>query len=253
MRPKMSKINRKSAVPLYSQLKRLLIADLAARGLEAGDRMPGEHELCETYDVSRTVVRQALLELEHEGFVRRERGRGTFVGDLHSSRGIGGALVGTFEDIQSGGGEQHSYVVRKGITRAAPPVARDLGLAVNAEVVEIERIREVDGVPWAFTRTHLPTDVGRPLLDLPLEDVSLFGVLERDYGIRFERAHRSVEVALAPEAVSTALGIALEAPMLVMRSVSLDAEDRPVERFVGYHRGDLSRMDIEVRRSLQDG
>ncbi|MCD5314089.1 GntR family transcriptional regulator [Kineosporia babensis] len=253
MGPKTSKIDRRSAVPLYSQLKRLLVADLAVQGLEPGDRMPGEHELCESYDVSRTVVRQALLELEHEGVIRRERGRGTFVADLHSSRGIGGALVGTFEDIQSEGTEQHSYVVRKGVVPATALVARDLQVGVGDEVVEIERIREVDGVKWAFTRTHLPMAVGLPLLDLPLEDVSLFGILERDYGIRFERANRSVEVGLAPETVASALEIAAGAPMLVMRSLSLDGSGRPVERFVGYHRGDRSRMEIEVRHAPQEG
>ncbi|WP_308798534.1 GntR family transcriptional regulator [Agromyces silvae] len=245
----MNGVDRRSPIPFYLQLKDAIVADIARRALEPGDRLPGEMEMCEHYDVSRTVVRQALLELEREGFVRREKGRGTFVGDPHSSRGIGGALVGTFEDIQSNAGEQHSSLLRRGLVSASPQVARDLGIDEGVEVVEIERLREVDGSPWAYTRTQLPLDIGRPLLDIPLEDVSLFGILEREYGVRFDHAKRSVEADVASEAVANALGVAVGAAMLIMRSLSFDADGRAIERFAGWHRGDRSRLDIEVRNA----
>ncbi|MFJ8601415.1 GntR family transcriptional regulator [Streptomyces shenzhenensis] len=239
-------IDRRSDIPFYAQLKRLLREDIAARGMEPGDRLPGDHELCDRYQVSRTVVRQALLELEHEGVVRREKGRGTFVGDPRTSQGFGGALVGTFEDIQSNAGEQHSRTLFRGIVTASPQVARDLALPEGADVVEIQRIREVDGVPWAFTRTFLPLEVGRGLLDIELEDVSLFGVLERRFGIRFEHARRSVEADLANDTVASALGCPAGAAVLVMRSISFDQAGRPIERFTGFHRGDRSRLNVDV-------
>jgi GntR family transcriptional regulator len=242
-------IDRRSPVPFYSQLKALMLADIAARGLEAGDRIPTERELCDTYDVSRTVVRQTLLELEHEGVISREKGRGTFLADRRTSAGFGGALVGTFEDIQSEEGHQHSRVVRRGIVPASQRIADDLGVGEGAEVVEIERIREVDGVPWAFTRTHLPLDIGRPLLDVPLEDVSLFGILERQFGVTFHRARRSFVAEQASQQVAEALDVDPGAPILVMRSVSFDESGRAVERFAGFHRGDLSRLDVEVQHS----
>ncbi|AXG81931.1 GntR family transcriptional regulator [Streptomyces paludis] len=244
-----SAIDRRSDIPFYAQLKRLLREDIAARGLEPGDRLPGDHELCDTYQVSRTVVRQALLELEHEGAVRREKGRGTFVGDPRTSHGFGGALVGTFEDIQGNAGEQRSRTLFRGVVAATAQVARDLAVPEGADVVEIRRVREVDGVPWAFTRTFLPLDVGQPLLDIELEDVSLFGVLERRFGIRFERARRSVEADVANETVATALDCAQGAAVLVMRSVSFDRAGRPIERFTGFHRGDRSRLNVEVVHS----
>lgn len=242
-------IDRRSPVPFYSQLKALMLADIAARGLEPGDRIPTERELCEGYDVSRTVVRQTLLELEHEGVISREKGRGTFLADRRSSAGFGGALIGTFEDIQSEEGHQHSRVVRRGIVPAPQRIADDLAIDEGAEVVEIERIREVDGVPWAFTRTHLPLDIGRPLLDVPLEDVSLFGILERDFGVRFDRARRSFVAELASQQVAEALDVDLGAPILAMRSVSYDESGRAVERFAGFHRGDVSRLDVEIQHT----
>ena len=40
-----------------------------------GDQIPGEQDLCKLYGVSRTVVRQALLELELEGAIIRRKGQ----------------------------------------------------------------------------------------------------------------------------------------------------------------------------------
>ena len=71
-------VERGSAVPFYAQLKALLVADLESGRLQPGDRLPGEHDLCRRFGVSRTVVRQALGELEAEGRLRRRKGRGTF-------------------------------------------------------------------------------------------------------------------------------------------------------------------------------
>jgi GntR family transcriptional regulator len=115
--------------------------------------------------------------------------------------------------------------------------------------VEVERLRLLDGEPWAHTVTQFPRGVGEALLTADLTDVSLYGLLERHGQVRFERARRSIEAGVAPTVVATLLGIADGAPVLVMRSISYDDTGMPVERFTGHHRGDRSRLDIDVRRS----
>lgn len=68
-----------------------------------GDLKPGvrlsERELCERYGVSRTVVREALRQLEAEGFIEIEAYRGAIVSELSIERAehlfdIRGALEG---------------------------------------------------------------------------------------------------------------------------------------------------------------
>jgi GntR family transcriptional regulator, transcriptional repressor for pyruvate dehydrogenase complex len=50
-------------------------------GLKPGDRLPSEGELCRTYDVSRTVVREVIASMKARGLVDARRGSGLFVGE----------------------------------------------------------------------------------------------------------------------------------------------------------------------------
>ena len=50
--------------------------------------------MCRRYDVSRTVIRQALRDLEHEGLIVREKGRGTFVAEPKLREGLFQELTG---------------------------------------------------------------------------------------------------------------------------------------------------------------
>lgn len=74
------KLDRQSFVPLYRQIKDLLLDRIQHGELAVGDVIPSEAQLGAAFEVSRLTVRQALYELRVEGYVIREKGRGTFVG-----------------------------------------------------------------------------------------------------------------------------------------------------------------------------
>jgi GntR family transcriptional regulator len=60
-------INFESRIPYYIQLMDILKEKVQLGNWSPGDQIPGEQDLCELYGVSRTVVRQALRELEYGG------------------------------------------------------------------------------------------------------------------------------------------------------------------------------------------
>jgi GntR family transcriptional regulator, transcriptional repressor for pyruvate dehydrogenase complex len=61
----------------------LQIHELIREGkFKAGDQLPSERELSETFQVSRTSVREALRALETQGLVVSRTGMGNFVADL---------------------------------------------------------------------------------------------------------------------------------------------------------------------------
>lgn len=65
--------------PLHQRIYSAMMQRIEAGEWGQGAVLPTENELCETYQVSRGTIRQVLAEMENEGLVRRERGRGTFL------------------------------------------------------------------------------------------------------------------------------------------------------------------------------
>ena len=64
---------------IYKNIK-LDINNKISEGLyKLGEKIPSERVLSTLYGVSRMTIRQALLELDNEGIIHRENGRGAFV------------------------------------------------------------------------------------------------------------------------------------------------------------------------------
>ena len=68
----------KLANQLYEQILDWIISGM----LTEGDKLPSENELCKSFQVSRPIVREAMLKLQTDGLVNTKKGIGTFV--LHS-------------------------------------------------------------------------------------------------------------------------------------------------------------------------
>jgi multiple sugar transport system substrate-binding protein len=66
-------------LPIYVQLKTLLLEEIIGGRYGSGGQLPTEHELCAQYGISRTPVHRALAELAEDGAIFRHRRRGTFV------------------------------------------------------------------------------------------------------------------------------------------------------------------------------
>lgn len=65
-------------VPKYTQLKEHLMQRIREGDIGFGEQLPSENELAREFKLSRHTVRQTFGELETEGWIRREQGRGTF-------------------------------------------------------------------------------------------------------------------------------------------------------------------------------
>ncbi len=74
-------INRNSPIPVYHQLKTLILEQIESGLWRPGDRIPTQQELCRMHNISRSPVRQALNDLAYEGLLVRRPGLGTFVSD----------------------------------------------------------------------------------------------------------------------------------------------------------------------------
>jgi GntR family transcriptional regulator len=68
-----------SDLPIYRQIMRQVTDALSGGRLRPGDKLTSQRELAEQLVVSPLTVKKAYDELEREGLIATERGRGTFV------------------------------------------------------------------------------------------------------------------------------------------------------------------------------
>jgi len=69
-------IDPKLPIPVYFQLKTLLLEEILDGRYGPDGRLPTEHQLCERHGTSRKPVTRALSELATEGVAIRHRRRG---------------------------------------------------------------------------------------------------------------------------------------------------------------------------------
>ena len=72
-------VDKESRIPIYLQLKELIKERILQGEYRPGQLIPSERELCMQYGISRMTARQAIGELQNEGYLYKLQGKGTFV------------------------------------------------------------------------------------------------------------------------------------------------------------------------------
>ncbi len=246
-------IDFESHIPYYIQLIDLFKEQVHQKKWLPGEQIPGEQELCELYHVSRTVVRQALRELELAGVITRRKGKGTFISEPKISEGLIQKLTGFYQDMVERGLKPVTKVLHQRVVGANPQVARFLKVQPGTLVVDIQRLRFINDEPIQLVTTYIPYHIFPPLATVDLTDRSLYEFLEKEGGIRLMRGRRYIEAVLANETEAELLHIERGSPLLMLDSVTYGEADLPIEYYHALHRGDRSRFEVElVRLSDQD-
>lgn len=244
-------IDRGSPLPYYYQLKEILRERVTSGELAPGDRLDGEHVLCERYGVSRTVVRQALSDLHRENVLDRQKGRGTFVAHERTSQSLVQSLNGLYDDVRSMGRTLHSEVRSLTVELADADVAARLEIPPETPVTAIERLRFVDGEPWVYTLSHVPVRYAPDLVDQDLREDSLYRLLCERYGQSLVRSRRMVEAHRTDPPLTKDLQIGPSDPVLKLTNVTYGSHGAPIETFIAFHRADRSRFEVDIVQSEQ--
>lgn len=241
-------IDRDSPVPYYHQLKELLRAEIVTGRWPAGAQIPSEPELCRLLDVSRTVVRQALGDLGHEGLLRRRKGLGTFVAEPKIHGRLVQSLTGFHDDMLAQGRVPRTRVLDQRVIPAPKIVAHELGLPEGTPVVMIDRVRSVDDEPIVLVTTYLPEALVPGLAEIDFTDRSLYQTLAARYGLIIERGRRLLESIAATAACAERLGVEPGDPLLFLRSVTYLPDGRAIEYYEARHRGDRTILEVDLVR-----
>lgn len=241
-----SAIRKTGAVPYYAQLAALLRDAIVDGTWEPGRALPSEQEIGAFFGLSRTAVRQALGELQAEGLVRKEKGRGSFVRGPRRAEFVVQELRGFFDEMSEQGKQVSTDVLCLETTTSPAEEAALLGIPTGSKVVQLDRLRRVDGEPICLTRTLLPLPRFAGLAGQDLSGTSLYEVLGDAFGVEPRTGWRTVEATAADRPTAALLGVRAGSPLLVVRSLNVDATGEPFEHFTAWYRADRTSFRIDV-------
>ncbi|MFJ6694940.1 GntR family transcriptional regulator [Streptomyces sp. NPDC091272] len=229
------------------QLADLLRQQARTNGFPDGV-LPLEDRIGADYRVSRNTVRQALDLLRTEGLVERQPGVGTVLVSEKYPHGLD-RLQGLAETLNEHG------VVTNEVRTAGPvcapaPVARRLGLADHSDVLCVERLRRLNGLPLSLDLTYIPMDIGSALLDCDLEHNDVFRLIERLTGQPLGTADITLEAVNADAHSAAVLEAPRGAAVLMLERLTHLGDGRPVDLEFIRFRGDRITMSGLLRRSL---
>lgn len=109
------------SVKLADEVTSALASRIQSGELAPGDRLPAEKEIASTLRVSRSVVREAISRLKHDGLVETRQGAGAFVAGLQSARSFRLQLDG----VESTPGLAHIFELRGEVEAGAAAFAAE--------------------------------------------------------------------------------------------------------------------------------
>lgn len=163
-----------------------LLQEIAAGRWAAADRLPPEVELAAALGVSRTVVRDALSELERGGYIERVRGIGTVV-----NRGVAALdhrmdrKVEFTRRIAESGRTPHTDHLLVTRQAADADAAAALGMTPGQTVLVVTKRMLADDVPVLLCTDTLPLELfgGRRLNGVDFAR-PIFDILQQECGIQ---------------------------------------------------------------------
>ena len=247
-----SAIDFNSKIPYYVQLIDVIKSKITQDEWKLGEQLPSEPDLCEMYSVSRTVVRQALREIELEGLIVRRKGKGTFVAEPKINESLVQKLTGFYQDMVDRGHTPITHVLKNELEPASPKVARYLNVEPGTQVFNIERLRFIDDEPIVLVTTYLPYELCSELANSDLSNQSLYAVLEKEFGLELSHGRRTIEAVPANKREARLLQVDEYDPLILLDSVTYLKDDTPIEYYHAVHRGDKSRFEVELVRVREE-
>lgn len=243
-----------SPIPIYYQIREQLRQQILSGQLPPGDPLPTEADICAECGVSRMTARQALSQLASEGLIVRRRGRGSFVAPPKATFREDSHFVLSYTAlVQQLGRRAGARIRRQQLVPAAGQVAALLQVSEAEPLVEIVRVRSVDGEAMSLETSFLPQRLFPTLVSLDLADRSLYQVLEETFGIAATHALDTIELAAAGELEARELGLPPGVPVILSTRLTYTGQELPIIFTQTVHRGDRFRSVVRcARKELVD-
>jgi GntR family transcriptional regulator len=234
---------------LTIQTQQYLLGLVDGGTYQPGEQLPSEKELAVQLGISRSTLREALLNLEQEGVVIRKHGVGTFVAPGYEHR-----LESGLERLESimelaARQEQQTQVSDLEIetVRASADLADKLQVTADEELTSIRRVIIVDGKPVAYMADYVvrsilsPAEVSEPF------GGSVLDLLREKHGPLIAQALANIVAINADRFLGRKLQVKPGQALLLLEETLYSEQGAPVEFSRNYFVPDFFQFHV-VRR-----
>ncbi|MDF2631974.1 MAG: transcriptional regulator, GntR family [Caproiciproducens sp.] len=222
---------------MSTQVSLLLIKELKDGIFAQAEKLPSEVELSEQLSVSRTVIRDALSDIEREGFIKRTRGVGTII-----NRGI--VNLTNRLDLKL---EYNELIVNLGrrpstdsislrLETAGEELAKKLEITPGDEVIVCEKRILADETPVIYSidymATKLFTGINYKTIDWSLP---VFDILEHYCRVIVTTNITKVRAANADANIRSTLRLQPNDALLLLEEVGYGKPNGPLLCSLGFY------------------
>lgn len=233
-----------TGVPLYLQLYEILKKKITSGEWPEESLIPTENNLMKTYAVGRETVRRAVLRLVNEGYLFRQRGKGTFVCRKRPEDGLE-QLVSFTAEMLARGYKPGNLVLANQRLHPDQDTAEILNCSGREEVIYIKRLRTANQLPVAVEESYLLSDVFGDVDPDKLEG-SFYEYLVYDKGIKPGKIVQEISSGLADKDTAVLLEVDPGHPILQLSRLMYTADGKPFFWMIFRYRGDIYSIKTKL-------
>jgi DNA-binding GntR family transcriptional regulator len=241
-------INKYSNIPLYSQLKNLIIEKIENGEYPPESKIPSEQELCELFDISRPTVRQAISELTNSGYIYKEKGKGTFVSkpksviDVKVYTGFSDSIL----DNENPG--ERNIVSIETITNKDYKKLSDIFSVSHIQTMEFAQIvyiTNIDEEVYSYSTSYIPLFLFPNIIEDIMNKKQSFDILRGKYPLLPVKAKSSLEVVYTEPDEAQYLRVQSGQPLIKISNIIYSKSGQVVEYVVSKYRADKCMLSFE--------
>lgn len=233
-------------LPKYFQIASRIVHDIENGLLVPGMRVPSENEIMNEYQVSNTTARKALQHIETQGFVKKIKGKGTFVQKKGIERTLGKILSFT-KNIRESGMKPSTKVLEQKIIKNG--YSADINgriYKMKEPVLCIKRLRFANEIPMMFETRYISTIICKEIENNDFEG-SLYELYEKKYHLKLSEINQMLSASVAKdEKVMRYFNAKESMPVFVVDGVTFIGKEMILEMEESIYRGDKYRFSVRA-------
>ena len=235
----------RSAVPRYLQL-----AGLFRRRIETGDwplhqQIPTVEELSAECGVARATIRQALGLLESEGLISRYRAKGTFV-DKRPQDLLWLEVKTDWEGLLSRREDVRIEILSDHKNEMPPIVPHPVG-TLTESYRHLRRRHWRDDVPFLLADVYIDQDIADQIEENKFSELTALRLIATQQGVEIKDARQTLTIGTADIEMAELMKLPLNSPIAHVYRSAVDIHGRIVLISNGTYRGDIVRVDMQLK------